>query len=211
MNQFEHPAQEAITRWISGDLSDALSEDFEAHVMTCEVCSARLQDEAALDVVLHAAGELALEDQAELEELGDGQEAIVLAPEPVPAAANGGWRQVLAMAAGFALLLVAGADALHGSSIDSVETDVVVADAPASWDGDDEDLDIDPVCDEAPVDDGEMCEEAELVAMAMPMESAPWSAMRDPVGLPDEDPCTPVDTGESLTCDNWLSADDLAD
>lgn len=206
MNQFEHPAQEAITRWISGDLSDALSEDFEAHIMSCEVCSARLQDEAALDVVLHAAGELALED------LGDDEDVVVLAPEPAAAAANGGgWRQVLAMAAGFALLLVAGRGALHGSSVDRVETDAAIAaEAAASWDGDDEDLDIDPVCDEAPVDDGEMCEEAELVAMAMPTESAPWSAMREPVGLPDEDPCTPVDTGESLTCDDWLSADDLA-
>lgn len=208
MNQFEHPAQEAITRWISGDLSDALSEDFEAHVMTCEVCSARLQEEAALDVVLHAAGELATENVDDVEDDDDG--VVVLAPEPVPAAANGNWRQVLAMAAGFALLLVAGRGALNGSSVDRVENDAVVADAPASWDGDDEDLDIDPVCDEAPVDDGEMCEEAELVAMAIPTESAPWSAMREPVGSPDEDPCTPVDTGESLTCDDWLSADDLA-
>jgi len=207
MNQFEHPTQEALIRWVSGDLSDEQAGDFEAHVMSCELCSTRLQDEAALDVILHAASDLALEDARQPD-----VDVVELPPAPVtvPAAANGGWRQVLAMAAGFALLLVAGRGVLDGPSVDRVEGDAAVADAPASWGDDDEDSDIDPVCDEAPVDDGDMCSEEELVAFAMSTDPAPWSVMGDSLGSLDEDPCTPVDTGESLTCDDWLSADDLA-
>lgn len=203
-----HPTDEALLSWVSGEMIGERAQVLEAHVAACPACGGRLADECALDVVMHAAGDLAAD--------ADVVELVPAARRP--RIASGGWRHVAAAAAGFALLLMAGRGALSEAPVDAVDPElgspaVVIADGPASW-ADDARND-DAICELsfAPQDDEDICAEPGegLVAMAGPNEPTLWSVMAVSMDGGDDGPCTtPVDTGESLTCDDWLSTDDFS-
>ena len=208
-----HPTDDAMLRWVSGELIGEAAQTLEAHIAVCPACGSRLAGECALDVVMQAAGDLATETDVDVVDIGEARRR--------PAVAYRGWRQVLGAAAGFALLAVAGRGALDGGQLDAIATGlgtnaVVIADAPSSreplehHEGRD-----DAICETVfeMLDEPDTCTEPgeALVVMAMPTEPTTlWSVMGDSLEG-DDDPCTtPVDTGQSLTCDDWLSTDDLS-
>lgn len=217
----QHPSDEALIRWVTGELVGDEALAFEAHVGVCPSCCNRLADEAAMDVVLHAAATLDLEPYT-VADVDESVAVVAATPAKVPAA-NNGWRQMLAVAAGFALMLVAGRGALDATTVDSIEADVggatVIADGPASWEHSVV-VEDDPICEATPLlsEDETSCDDDpsmasfvdSLVAMRSTNDLVPWSVMADGGNDDDESCTTPVDTGESLTCDDWLSADDLS-
>jgi hypothetical protein len=52
-----HPDDATLVAWVSGALDDAASVSFEAHVMTCMHCAARLEQAARIEATMHEAAE----------------------------------------------------------------------------------------------------------------------------------------------------------
>lgn len=56
-----HPDDATLVAWVSGALDEAASVSFEAHVMTCMHCAARLEQAARLEETMHEAAAYASE------------------------------------------------------------------------------------------------------------------------------------------------------
>jgi len=201
-----HPTDEALLSWVTGEMQGDSALALESHVIECSVCATRLADEAALDAVMLAAGQL-----------HDEVAVVELAQFERPAATQNGWRQGLAVAAGFALILFAGRGSFGEDHVDSIEPGpsarpaVVIGSAPATWEDGPASEDCELLATPGDGDEPTCANPSSgLVAMADLDSPAPWSISSD-TGGGDNEPCTtPVDTGDSLTCDDWLSADDLS-
>lgn len=183
MRESDHcPPVETLAAYVSGELPSSLEHGFEAHLADCSACAQRLQEEARLDVLLHAAAD---------------QLAPTRTRSWTRRWTNATMHGVGALAAAASVLLTLGVSSpwLHDEG--SVRTPSArPSDARGTTDGD--------LLSCVPALDENDCEEPALVAQREPNHRVPWTELPEPI---DPATCWTEEDGADLVC---TSADALS-